>query len=507
MTNAGAIPSASSLTITSLATLQLIGVNVSRSQIAGAGRIDLANSQLTLDAGATMALGTIVSGTGDLVKAGNGSLTLNRVNTHTGIVDIRAGQLILGVNDAISDSAAVQLAGNTRLDLATFQERVASIDSQGQVSTASATGTGLIVQGNYRNQSSGSLVSGPAPILIGQQFIHSGSAELNGTLITTQQLVLTGGMLTSSTNTGSISTTLDLDLRAGTISVPISSGRGLIKSTPSMVQVNRVLTHEGATNVQDGTLDVTTANAIPAKSDISVGAAGTLLLTSAQTFSNMDNSGRLTLRNNSSARVEVRGNLSNAASGTIDFSSSELVVSGNISNRGSLNSSLSSLELNGPASTTQSIDLGTNVSWASLVHRSASVVQFNSPLTIVNTLEQAGTGSLDFNGQTHRVGSLFLNGGRLFSSTGTGGVTAAGNATIQLFAGILGIPISGIANVVKNGFATVEINVPQFYIGETNVIDGTLRLLTSATLPSQTVLSVAPQAKWILQIVLKRLAG
>jgi len=53
----------------------------------------------------------IISGTGGLDKTGSGQMTLNAVNTYTGLTRITAGRLALGGNQVISNASNVYFNG------------------------------------------------------------------------------------------------------------------------------------------------------------------------------------------------------------------------------------------------------------------------------------------------------------------------------------------------------------------------------------------------------------
>ena len=55
----------------------------------------------------------IISGTGGLDKTGTGQMTLNAVNTYTGLTRITAGRLVLGGNQVISNASNVYFNGGT----------------------------------------------------------------------------------------------------------------------------------------------------------------------------------------------------------------------------------------------------------------------------------------------------------------------------------------------------------------------------------------------------------
>ena len=79
-------------------------MNASANLLAIGGAIDLNNRALTLDGSGNSTLSGIVSSGGNLIKAGNGTLTLSAVNTYNGGTTINAGTV--SINSASSLGAS-----------------------------------------------------------------------------------------------------------------------------------------------------------------------------------------------------------------------------------------------------------------------------------------------------------------------------------------------------------------------------------------------------------------
>jgi autotransporter-associated beta strand protein len=71
------------------------------------------SSTMEVDASKTFTVNGVMSGTGGLVKTGNGTLIVGGANTFTGTLSVNAGTFKLGAADRISNSANVSLGGGT----------------------------------------------------------------------------------------------------------------------------------------------------------------------------------------------------------------------------------------------------------------------------------------------------------------------------------------------------------------------------------------------------------
>ena len=128
-----------------------------------------------------------ISGSGTLVNQGAGALTLGSTNAYTGATFVNGGKLVLGAAAAISNSAAIVLAGSTTLD----------VSAQG----------GITLFGGIVNQ------------------ILAGTGTVNGS-VTTSSGTGTGTRITPGTNgvVGTLTITNALTLNGGTVNMDVSTG-------------------------------------------------------------------------------------------------------------------------------------------------------------------------------------------------------------------------------------------------------------------------------------------
>jgi autotransporter-associated beta strand protein len=86
----------------------------------GSGTVSIGNNHLST------AYGGVLSGSGSLVKTGNGTLTLSGANSYTGTTSVNAGTLAIGANNVLPGTAIS--IGNATLDAATFTDTVGTLD-------------------------------------------------------------------------------------------------------------------------------------------------------------------------------------------------------------------------------------------------------------------------------------------------------------------------------------------------------------------------------------------
>ena len=109
------------------------------------------NNDPVIDTGSfNETLSGAISGGGFITKQGTGTLTLSGANTYTGATNVAQGTLKAGAANTFSASSAYSVASGATLDLAGFNQTVASLSNSGTVSlVGAAAGTTLTLNGAY----------------------------------------------------------------------------------------------------------------------------------------------------------------------------------------------------------------------------------------------------------------------------------------------------------------------------------------------------------------------
>ncbi|HSI14555.1 MAG TPA: autotransporter-associated beta strand repeat-containing protein, partial [Chthoniobacter sp.] len=299
-----AIPTGSDVTVNAGATLSLTGSTVIGS-LAGDGSVTIGNSTLTTGGNnsSTLFSGTISdSGSGILVKSGNGTFTLSGTNTYAGGTRLTGGVLSLGSTDAIGSSGLIFFnGGNLQFTAAN------TTDYSGRFSTAASqafnidtNGQDVTFSANINSPSGTFTKSGLGKLTLNGTNSFSGGATLNGGILclgssgalgSALPILFHGGALQfSPANTADISNRISsatgqsflFDTNGQNVTFALGSlagaGNTLTKNGAGMLILNRTNTYSGATMVNDGTLRVKTATAIPSTSAVTLNPGATLLI-------------------------------------------------------------------------------------------------------------------------------------------------------------------------------------------------------------------------------------
>ena len=415
-------------------------------------------------AGQTATQSGDLSGTGDLRKAGAGTLVLSGNNTYGGTTIINSGTLAVTGGSALPDATSIIFQTNGTLDvqgsetIGLLNSGIGTVDiDAGQTLTlgtasdagfgGSITGDGaLLKQGTGRQTLSGTnSFTGGTTIDAGTLRVTGGSAladagavtvNANGTLDVQQDETI-GALAGAGAVTLGVNDILTVDQATNTtFSGDISGNTGrLVKDGTGTLTLSGTNTFTGVTTVEAGTLAVTGGSAI----------ADTVRVTV--------NGGTFDVQQD-----ETIGGLTGAAAGTVDIDAGQTLTvdtstggafSGTITGDGALTK-------NGTSSLILS---GTNT--------------FTGGVTInAGTLNAASSGALGTGAFTGAGGTLSYSSGVTIANDGT----LTGTLTVSTPSGTANQAgdLSGTGGLDKTGNGTLILSGTNSYAGGTEVSEGTL---------------------------------
>ncbi len=166
--------------------------------------VALGTRTLTLGTGNSTSFDGAITGTGGLVKQGNGTLTLNGANSYTGGTTLNAGILQLGTTDTLATTGALTVNGGT-LEINGFSQTVASLSGAGGTinlinnqltvnNSEVATFAGAITGSDRLTKTgTGTLVLSGANTFSGLTLVNDGVLVVNGSI--GGNLIVNGGTL------------------------------------------------------------------------------------------------------------------------------------------------------------------------------------------------------------------------------------------------------------------------------------------------------------------------
>jgi fibronectin-binding autotransporter adhesin len=364
-----------------------------------------------------------ITGSGDLTKAGAGTLTLMGINTYAGGTTISAGTLQLGnggtsgsINGNVIDNGTLAF---DRSDAVTFAGAISGAGSVTQIGTGTTILTGTNTYGGGTTISSGTL--------------QIGNGVTNGSIVgdVTDNGTLAFDQVGSVPFAGAIS-------RTGTVE---QIGSGILRLTGNN-------TYSGATTVSSGTLQAGSATAFSANSAFNVMGLSVLDLNGFD--------------------VSI-GSLAGVAGATVSLGVHTLTAGGNnasttyaglITGTGGLTKVGSgTLTLSGTSTYTGP----TNINAGVLVGGALNSLSSLSAFVIANAA------SLDISSADQTIGSLAGAGGATVN-LGTHILTTGGNNTSTTYAGL----ITGSGGLTKVGLGTLTLSGTSIYSGATNINAGVL---------------------------------
>ncbi|ELU2338915.1 autotransporter outer membrane beta-barrel domain-containing protein, partial [Salmonella enterica] len=418
-----------------------------------------------------------ISGSGQVVKSGDETLTLSGSNTYTGGTIISGGTLVatnveaLGTGD-VTDNATLELNTGGDFDNAIggtgsvvkSGDKTLTLSGANSYTGGTTISGGTLVASNVEALGSGDVTDNATLELnTGGDFanniggtgsvVKSGdkTLTLSGTNSYTGGTTISGGTLVANNvealGTGDVTNNATLELNTGGDFDNAISGSGqVVKSGDKTLTLSGANSYSGATTISGGTLVATNVDAL-GSGDVTDDA--TLELNTGGTFDNA---------------IGGSGNVVKSGADTLTLSGSNSYTGGTTISGGTLVAS--NVEALGTGDVTNNATLELNTGG-----------DFINNIGGTGRVEKSGDDTLTLSGSNTYTGGTLINGGTLVASNvealGTGDVTD--NATLALnTGGTFDNAISGSGQVVKSGDETLTLSGTNSYTGGTTISGGTL---------------------------------
>jgi autotransporter-associated beta strand protein len=391
-------------------------------------------------------LGSSLTGTAGLTKAGPGTLILTGTNTNTGAYTVDAGTLQLGVSESINDTSALVVDAGATFDMNGQTETVGSLGGAGSINMSANLQTG----GNVTAATfSGILAGGGTLTKTG-----TGTQTLSGANTYTGPTLINAGVVAISTATG-----------LGTVDNGTTVASGAALQITGAVLIAEPLTLSGTGIANAGALRKTAANNTTFSGGITLNAdsrinsdANTLLFTAADINNNGFN---LTL--GGAGNISLTAKITGAGSLTKD-GTGNLILANN-------NSNYTGKTIINAGTVTYNFQVGTGVGPLGPNPTTGVVADF---ITLNGgTLVDAATGNAGTALDPNKGITVGANGG-------TYSLTDPTVANVHIYRA----PITGPGSLTKAGVGTLAFTGTFTYLGATNITGGILRIRQEGTSPN-----------------------
>jgi outer membrane autotransporter protein len=395
--------------------------------------------------GKTVSFGAAITGSGDIVKTGAGTLQLNGAsNSYTGATTVDTGKLEVASSGTITKSSGLVNSATFAVDAggsATFKGTVVNNAGATLTTAGTLTATGGLSNAGTVTASgtltadvtnSGTFTVAGALHGIGTLTQQAGTVDLGGKSVSVTGFVLTDGTI----DDGTLKSTSDYALESGAVSAALAGTVGATKTGSGTVAFSGANTYTGATTVSTGTLEVTGTGAITKSSGLANSATFQVDAGGSATFTGA-------VVNNAGATLTTAGTLT---------------TTGGLSNAGTVT-----------AAGTLNADVTNSGTFAA-----------TGALSVIGTFTQQA-GMFDLGGNSVSVTNLVLTGGTIQDGT----LTVTGTYTLQ--SGTITATLAGSGALTIASSGTVTLTDANGYTGGTLVQAGTVAIGNAQALGSGTV--------------------
>ncbi|MGR6022074.1 autotransporter-associated beta strand repeat-containing protein, partial [Salmonella enterica] len=471
------------------------------------------NGTLTFNRSDAAAYGSVISGSGNVVKQGGGELTLSNNNSYSGGTTIAEGTLTATAGGALG-SGNIDNRAYLKLDAASASDPFIVADLTTHSGATVEIGAGSTLQANTLTQQDGSTLtadltetSGPViraknvnldgtlnvaspasqePIrstddLISLALIESDNAisgdfddiTINGNAMNPDAFITVVGQKNVNDTHYDLVETLtwyaDRDNAAidahGTFNLADADDSFTVNTVLEDVDANSGWNGQSLTKTGAGTLILNAENTYTGSTTIS---EGTLIAT------NVEALGTGNVTDNATLELSTGGDFANNIGGTgsvVKSGDKTLTLSGSNTYTGGTTISGGTLV----ASNVEALGTGDVTDNATLALNAGG--DFTNNIGGTGRVEKSGDGTLTLSGSNTYTGGTLISSGTLVANDvnalGTGDVTD--NATLELnTGGDFDNAISGSGQVVKSGDKTLTLSGANSYTGGTTISGGTL---------------------------------
>lgn len=500
----GAPDLANLLTFTQNATVQAVATH----NMSSNGPISLGSNGGTFDTnGFNLTIPTIINGTGGLTKTGSGNLITTFLQTYSGGTIINQGNFVLSGFGSLLSTGSVTVNGGTFdiSDMTNFSTTIGNLTGVGTVAlgtrtllvgtasnfTFSGTITGT---GTFNKQGTGTLNLPNATGFTGTTQISNGTLQIRtnsvaGNITNNAALLIT--QATQGTFSGNISGTGSVTIGGGSTIVltgtnTYSNGTTVQGSTTlqgTVASIQGSITNNGTVDFEQASGSGNYTGIISGTGNVDInntpGATGTIVFSSAQTYTGTTTVRSGTLSLNTAGALNPSGTLTINPTATFNIASTTSGTTiGNLTGSGFVNLG------------TKTLTLGT----------STAVTTYSGVIQGTGNVIKQGTGLLNLTGNNTFTGSTTISDGTLQINTSALVGNITNNSTLSIkqnttgtYSGI--ISGTGTVNINNTGeTGNVVLSGANTYTGPTHVYSGILTLLRNTASSQSTNIDISSGA-------------